>query len=239
MGSTLISLIAAAVSAAAALASVWFTRRGVVAERLAVAETLAVRFREPVLQAAFNLQSRIYNILRQSFLDQYMSPDRPDDEREYASENTLYLLGQYFCWVEILRRESQFLDPRNEERNRVVAQQLEVVRDAFASSEVEDPVFRLFRGEQRAIGEVMLAPTEVQDGRYPRWDCIGYAAFIRKMSDGDDRWFRRTRADLQALARDPANSQERMVRIQHALLELVNILDPAGERVSMGMRSRL
>src|SRR5512144_1475496 len=161
MEGSVVSLVAAGISASAAVVSGWFTRRTIASERLAVADELAVRFREPLLQAAFNLQSRIYNLVRLGFLERFMAETSRPEDREYAAENTLYLLGQYFCWVEILRRESQFLDARSRARNRAVADQLEKIRDVFASSEIPELVFRIFRGEQRAIGEVMLTPSEV------------------------------------------------------------------------------
>jgi hypothetical protein len=234
------AVAAATISASAAVVCAWFARRTLISERLAAADEVAVRFREPLLQAAFNLQSRIYNVVRLGFLERFMSETSPAEDREYAAENTLYQLGQYFCWVEILRRESQFLDPRHQARNRIVADQLEKIRDVFASSEIPELVFRIFRGEQRAIGEVMLTlpPTEGPHG--PRWECSGYAAFVRERGDQEnDRWFRRTRDDLVVLLKEPGRHYQRLVLIQHALLDLVDVLDPNGERASMGMRERL
>lgn|SRR5512144_1395413 len=238
MDSSSVALVAAAISFSSALTCAWFSRRTIVSERLAAADEVAVRFREPLLQAAFNLQSRVYNIVRQGFLTRFLAEARPTEDREYAAENTLYLLGQYFCWVEILLRESQYLDPRNQARNRVVTEHLETVRDVFASSEISEPVFRIFRGEQRAIGEVMLTPTDAPHG--PRWECRGYAAFVRQRGDAeDDRWFSRTRKDLVVLLKEPGRHQERLILVQHALLNLVDVLDPRGERVPIGMRERL
>lgn len=238
MDSSTVSLVGAALSASAAIASGWFTRQTVTSERLAAADELAMRFREPLLQSAFNLQSRIYNIVRLEFLERFMAETCPAEDREYAVENTLYLLGQYFCWVEILRRESQFLDPKDRARNRAVANHLEQIRELFTSSEIPEPVFRTFRGEQRAMGEVMLTPTEAARG--PRWECMGYAGFVRQREDEqNDHWFRRARADLDVLLKEPGRHHDRLVLIQHALLDLVDVLDPHGERVSMAMRERL
>lgn len=238
--SSVVSLVAAVVSALSALASAWYARHTILSERLAAADDLAQRFREPLLQSAFNLQARLYNIVRLDFLQRFMTKDSRPEEREYAIENTLYLLGQYFCWVEIIRRESQFLDPRNRATNRVVADQLEHVRDAFASSQDAELIFRLFRGEQRAIGEVMLVPNEKASPGAPRWDCRGYAAFIRGRSDqSNDRWFKQTREDLLLLSEEPGRHEARLVVIQHALLDLVELLDPAADRVSARMRTRL
>ncbi|MGH3835334.1 MAG: hypothetical protein ACRDSF_06465, partial [Pseudonocardiaceae bacterium] len=72
----------------------------------------------------------------------------------------MHVFGQYFCWVEIVRRESQFIDPRSDQRNRANALGLEAVMDTFSDSiGIQEKCFRFFRGEQRALGEMMLVPT--------------------------------------------------------------------------------
>ena len=43
------------------------------------------------------------------FIETYYVDDRPDD-KEYARENTLFVLAEYLGWAEILRREVRFLD---------------------------------------------------------------------------------------------------------------------------------
>jgi hypothetical protein len=230
-----VALIAATISAIAAIVSASLAAHSVSSTRNAAADDVAARFREPVLQAAFNLQSRFYNIVNLNFLQVFAGDSARDDEREYAYKNTLYLLGQYFCWVEILRRESQFLDPRSRTRNREIARHLERVRDAFASSEEAETVLRIFRGNQRAIGEVMLEPIVYATPERPRWECIGYATFDRKMEDpAVYQWFARPRSDLGILLTDPARAT-RIVLVQHALLDLIHTLDPSAERVSAHM----
>ena len=46
----------------------------------------------------------------------------------------LYLFGQYLGWVEIIRRESQYVDPRSRKNNRLIVEKLEHVRDCIAES---------------------------------------------------------------------------------------------------------
>jgi hypothetical protein len=237
-----LSIITALISVAGALISFLFSRRAVQHDRVAAAEALALKFREPLVQAAFNLQSRLYNILEQEFLQRFLLSDGASaQDRDYAVESTLYVLGQYFCWVEIIRRESQYVDPRDAERNREVARQLEEIRDVFATSErLEDPVFRLFRQEQRALAEVMLVPVPQPQHGLPRWECMGYAAFIAALrNDEFNRWFVRLREDITALAKEPDLHRERLVEAQHALLGLIEVLDPRGDRVSLRLRKRL
>jgi hypothetical protein len=152
----------------------------------------------------------------------------------------MYLVGQYFCWVEIVRRESQFLDPRSNDGDRKIANQCEQVRNAFASSNLPGSELRIFRGQQRAMGEVLLDPIERASAGLPRWDCLGYAAFVER--SGDDRfnrWFGPLRTDLTTIADDPGRAKERIVAIQHELLGLVELLDPEAARTSGKLRERL
>jgi hypothetical protein len=236
-----LSIVTALISVVGALLSFWFSRRAAHHDRITEAEALAMKFREPLVQAAFNLETRLYNILRQDFFQRFLVSDVAVQDRDYAVDNTLYVLGQYFCWVEIIRRESQYMDPRDAARNRVVAQQLEEIRDVFATSErFEDPVFRLFRGEQRALAEVMLVPVHDPQHGLPRWECMGYAAFVGAMRDDEfNRWFTRLREDITALAKEPDLHRERLVGAQHALVGLIEVLDPGGDRIPLTLRERL
>jgi hypothetical protein len=182
----------------------------------------------------------MYNITRMDFLRVIDSSERPGD-REYAVDNTLYLVGQYLCWVEIVRRESQFLDPRSGEAERAVADQIERVRHAFASSEPElSTHLRIFRGQQRAIGEVMLEPVKRPQPGCPRWDCMGYARFIeQRQGEPLTRWFRPLVTDLEQMRADPQAGMKRCVLVQHELLALIQLLDPEAKRTSGRLRERL
>ncbi len=72
-------------------------------------QELMNRLRDPVLWAAFDLQSRIYNIVLQRFFLVYLVHGS-DEQRAYAQRNTVFLFAQYLAWVEIVRRSVQFLD---------------------------------------------------------------------------------------------------------------------------------
>ena len=121
------------------------------------AERLLRRYRDPLVRAAFDLQSRLYNIAVNDFLKHLRGTLA---EYEYARESTLQVIGEYFCWVEIMRREVQFLDLREFARNRALSERLDALNHVFLS-EGPDPVLRAFRGEQRAIGEVMMSDPAV------------------------------------------------------------------------------
>lgn len=106
----------------------------------------------PLLRSAYDLQSRIYNVcLRDGFTG--------SRDPEYFRLNTLSLFGEFLAWLEIIRREIQFLD---------------------------------VGAVQRAIGELMLVRTDGQAAAGPRYECMGYAAFVAAHEDlAFAKWFTR------------------------------------------------
>lgn len=118
---SLIPILPVLISALGAVASVAISIRAARVERLSAAQELATRFREPLLDAAFNLETRIYNIVELDLFGRFLGADSTESEKEYAVLNTMHVFVQYFCWVEILRRDSQFIDPRKEKLNRALA----------------------------------------------------------------------------------------------------------------------
>jgi hypothetical protein len=241
--SSVISLAGAAISAVGALIAVMLNRRGIMRDRRLAADDLAVRYRVPLLHAAFNLQSRLFNIGRQNFLATFLSGGSPG-EAEYARFNTAYLIGQYLCWAEILRREAQLLAPLQRGRDRDITVAMENIRYEMADSRSNpDPVLRIFRGDQRAIGEVMLTTTnEPADRIGPRWDCLGYAAFVQALTDKQPpitRWMQPLLEDIDKLAANYRAHEARITAIQHHLVELISLIDPDGNRIPTSLREEM
>ncbi|MCC5479054.1 hypothetical protein [Streptomyces barringtoniae] len=234
-------LLVAVVSGAVALASIAMSARASRRQTLFAAElerqTAALsrkvarqdvmgRVRDPLLWAAFELQSRIYNIARSEsgFLTFYYKEGTPR-ERKYALRNTLYVFAQYFGWVEILRQRIQFLDLGEQEYNRKVMELLHEVSGHFSSDTNRGNGFRLFRGEQRALGELVIWADGEKQG------CIGYVDFCRRLDADRDfaDWFTSLEESIRHLG-DEYYSESRLIRVQHALVQLINFLDPDGER---------
>jgi hypothetical protein len=67
------------------------------------AEAILSRYREPLLGAAHNLQSRLYNAVQNGFLARYLGGKDPERAR-CARDHTAYVLAEYLCWAEIIRR---------------------------------------------------------------------------------------------------------------------------------------
>lgn len=186
------------------------------------AEEVLTKYREPLLQAAFELQSRLYNIIRQGLLKNFYVHGS-DRDRAYTVENTLYVLAQYLAWTEIIRREVQFLDLGKVDLTRNLSNLQEHIRVILLSTRYGN-VFRVFRGEQRAIGELMIVGHDGVD------DCIGYAAFVAKQEEAFRFWFEPLRQSVDALATDLKSDNGRLKELQHALIELIEYLDSEGVR---------
>jgi hypothetical protein len=232
------ALVVASISGVVALASVVISARASRGQALLAAElerqTTALardaarqdvmsRVRDPLSSAAFDLQSRIYNISRGGFLTFYTGGT--PREQDYALHNTLYVFAQYFGWVEILRRRVQFLQLGEREDNRRVMLLLHDVSGRFASTTNRGSAFRLFRGEQRALGELIISPGADEHG------CIGYVEFCRRLNNDQEfaGWFSSLDESIRTLG-DEYSMEPRLIDIQHALVELIKFLDQEGER---------
>lgn len=185
-------------------------RRTAMIDRDLRAEEVLKRYREPLAAAAFDLQSRLYNILRLDFFGKYGdSHPRAGD----ALTTTLFRLSQYFGWTEILRRDIQFLSfPEAEETRRVAHLQAEIsqrfLTDAYG------PELMIWADEQRAIGERMI-----REDQNPVL-CMGYATFRDRCEDTFAEWRDRLRPELRSEA-----AHKRLRDVQHLLCELVETLD--------------
>lgn len=185
------------------------------------ADAVLARYREPLVGAAYELQGRLYNIIKLGFLGKYYV-DGDEAQKSYAVENTLYVVAQYFGWSEILRREIQFLSFADSERTRMVAERQRFIVELFQSDDDElGRPFLVWRGEQRAIGELMIS----RDG--DQTQCLGYASFAERQDPQFRSWLDRLETEIDELA---MGHTPRLVELQHALVDLVRELDPKGLR---------
>ncbi|MBD2461481.1 hypothetical protein H6G89_10515 [Oscillatoria sp. FACHB-1407] len=212
-----------------------------VASREAQTTALMSKYRDPLLRSAIDLQSRLFNIRQNYVLHNF--DQRSLSEQEYLINNTLYVFAEYFGWVEILRREIQFLDLGDLELNRRLSELLVNITKAFGTNHFNgqsnfDSTFQLFNGEQRAIGEIMMQPRSTDQTL--GYECIGYAAFVQKMSDSEfARWFIKLKADLNEITTQSTLSGERLILIHSRLIDLIDFLDPRCVRVPLKYRTRI
>ncbi|GAB7323477.1 hypothetical protein MBLNU13_g05924t1 [Cladosporium sp. NU13] len=227
-------------------------------------ERLLRKYRDPLLLAAQDLQSRIYNITENNVLTfLHGSSDYQDCLIIY----TAFLFGQYLCWTHILRQQAQFACFATEERGRNkrlvdLLGRIQTCLNTDRWGPAEEP-FMLWKGHQLAIGELMTVSLPDASGSTELL-CMGYAEFTRKwkasdravnehraendseekgvsqtQSQGNDSevfrgWFGYIERGIYRVERQrhhgDSTAFNRIRRLQHLLLELVEALDPNGSR---------
>ena len=201
----------------------------------AAATRVRHQYRDPLLDAAQTLQSRIFNVVANATSPRTCIAATPTRNATRAT-TPIYAFAEYMCWVEIVRRELRFLDVGDLDHNRQLLAQLTQTQVTLQSDRLHGP-FRVFRGRQRAIAELMMVPTGAHEG--PRNESIGYAAFCRRLDDDAAfaAWFGRLREDVEAaVSRD---RDDRLIRLQHDLIDLIDHLDPKSLRIPPEYRKRL
>ena len=188
--------------------------------------------RRPLLRAAHNLQSRLYNIVEQGFLTIYC---QDESYRHYAVTSTLFNIAHYLGWVEAMRTKTIFFDFGPAASKRKLEAHLQEIESIF-SRDTLDRVFMLFRLEQKAIGE-LLVPAATGDSQI---ESLGYAAFVSRLGDPEfKRWFSRLEENIERIALNPATHEERLVLLQHALINLIDYLDPDREFYPAELRQKI
>lgn len=222
-----VALLAAVASVVAALLAARGQRKAAAAsaDRAAAdrAQELLDRYQEPLLRAAYELQSRLYNILKRGLFG------TPELDRRYVERSTVWLLGQYLGWAEIIRREAQFFKPAAAEDRATVQRLLGDVARALSSDSFGDPRLQIHRSEQRALGEVMIIDGRDADGD-ERSDCLGYATFDEAMDTEGGRLHRWFAPLLSQVWPEQGRVSERLLPLQHALIALIEHLDPQSTR---------
>jgi hypothetical protein len=235
-------VIPSAVAIGAAVIAVWGQLRvkrveaqlqlqKAVADRRAETQQTARRFREPLGRAAYELQSRIFNIVRSGFAEVHRGKS-DDRTRSYAIKHTVFVIAQYFAWTELIRREIQFIDLGADEETRKLAQLQHKIYSIWQTERCE-PLLRVFGGEQHAIGERMIreGPCGPQ--------CIGYASFLDYLKSDPDPLICALETDVQSLTTCLEQALPRLTELQHSLIDLVVFLDPAEVRFPEKNRTKI
>ena len=237
-----VALISGVIAIAAAVLAIWgqlkAARFASELERLRLAEqrrfdkeTTLARYREPLAHAAYDLQSRIYNILQRNFLQIYLTKGN-DRERGYAINNTVFVLAQYFAWTEIVRSDIQFIDLGEDEPTRKLRSLQDTIYAVLQNDRL-DRSLRVFAGEQRAIGERLITRN------HERVDSMGYGAFLDQLPSGKDTLLDALRDDVVRLAENVEVARPRLAALQHALIDLLDFLDPKGIRFPQERRLKV
>lgn len=235
----IVSIIIAAVSLIGSLAAAAFT--GWISfyvdqvKRRSEAKALIHKYRDPLMLAAYDLQSRLWGLVQQNLL-RYIEDDT---KKDLLYVYTAFLVGQYLSWTYILRRQAQFLRFSTDKTNKQLNKILDAITSEFSLDrhKGEDP-FMLWRGQQMAIGELM---TLEEEGK--QLYCMGFAAFTQKYHNEPDfkKWFQPIETGItflvDAMAHGNSMANYRLRRLQHLLIDLVLLLDQ--DRVASGQNKQL
>ena len=69
-------------------------------------------------------------------------------------------------------------------------------------------------------------------------ECIGYGAFLHKFTLGEDELVDAVRKEIGRLDSDLQSAEQRLIGVQHALIDLLSILDPDYIRFPRNRRTK-
>jgi hypothetical protein len=199
-------------------------------ERQVARDEVMKRYQGPLLHAVYDLQSRLYNILSNGFLDIYLVRGTPE-QRNYAEYNTAFLIAQFFGWTEIIRQEVQFIEFAEDDKTRSLSDLRDEIYSLWQTDGLADPLM-IWAGEQRAIGELMI------ELRGQQLVCKGYANFLKSFGAGQEPLMERLRRAVLESAAVQRNAHDRLRAIQHKLIDMLDVLDPQGMRFRAAWRTK-
>ena len=180
----------------------------------------AERVYEPLAQSAAELQSRIFNIVETGWIGMQK---RYESHGDYAVASTAFLFAHYLGWIEA-RRQAVLSSSGEGGRDLSVQRLIDQVLNTLRRSE-DSEGFLFFTTEQRAIGELMLTWETIPETAVRIPHVAGYAAFVRRYRHEDEfrAWFASIDTGMDLVSK---GDNHRLVAIQHALVALIDELDP-------------
>ncbi|KAF8798391.1 hypothetical protein BYT27DRAFT_7203486 [Phlegmacium glaucopus] len=193
------------------------------------------KHRDSLLKACEQLQSRIV-ILPECSRERPKVKSSVYDPAVYDHLFTIFSFGRFFAWIFSLENEVLGVHPDLISRDKQVFDTVYEIRRALDHPHFDEP-FNIFMGLQSAIGEVMM-----KDGKMG--DVMGFAAFIEKWKSPAFReWFVQVQNGLETFADPPTHTATgrmcRIIQVQHLLISLIEILDPAQQRSHTRTRKRI
>jgi hypothetical protein len=202
-------------------------------ERRLASEKAVSKYREPLARAAYDLQSRLYNLLAGNLIEKYLLAG-DDREKSYVVNNTVFVIAQYFAWTEIIRREIQYIDLGDDKQTQRLARLQDTIYALWQrDSKFPSKLLRVWAGEQRALGESMIR----EGPRGP--ECIGYGEFLQKLKSEDSTGLLRAlESEIKVLRKLTPEQRPRLVALQNALIDLLAFLDPNNIRHPADRRAK-
>lgn len=102
-------------------------------------------------------------------------------DADYLRRSTVFVIAEFFGWLEIIRREMQFLNLGAVDSTRDLEFKFTKIRHEFATDAGADD-FYIYRVEQRAIGELMISRLEAPGVGEPSHECMGLCLVRRTLT---------------------------------------------------------
>jgi hypothetical protein len=145
-----------------------------------------VAWANPIQDAAISLERRLANILEdegyKALQPGYTTADW-SITYDYFLSSTMFLFGQYFCWIQMLRLELNFELFRTQKEKVALFDKIDEVSKAlgnyppaYSGTGNDTQVFRL---QQRGVGELLARRTEGKRA------CQTYSRFTAKISGAE------------------------------------------------------
>jgi len=187
------------------------------------------KYSDPLLVTAHDLQDRLWELLETRIT-------KFDRENHNGKENldlfTCYLLAQFLAWTHILKIKTQFLAFYEDKSTSNLRKILYKINDELSTSRYDQSGwnFRLWPGHQLAIAENMMVLEKENCQLRPMGWHQFKEEFGNKFTDYF-RWFRESITDMLDAKEKKADAipDQRLRRLQHLLIDLINTLDSTGQ----------
>lgn len=173
-------------------------------------ELQKTQYREPFLKSTYDLQGRLYNIIKTGYIENFILQDRSLRKQKYSINNTVFLIAQFLAWNELIRNELFYLDVNNKKSNIKLATAIDQLYSVWKLNE-----FQIYPGEQRAIGELMIENQK----------CIGYSTFLKRYSNKTEEIINVLYDFIDYISKEQSDMKE-LITIHSSLIDILDILDP-------------
>ncbi|KAF9062051.1 hypothetical protein BDP27DRAFT_1428338 [Rhodocollybia butyracea] len=238
----IISIVVAVVALLGTLAQAtltsWFSLHSEGKKRKDILRATFSKYHDPLHLAADDLAVKLTTIIYGS------TNTNRSYEDPYSVVHTSFVFAQFFAWVNILHRDTEFLRPHaasglaGADVMGLLSQIRLVLRSVYDPwfQIAAGPQFQIATGVQSAMGEVATAP-ELSDGK-GQLCCIGFATFCHKWQTDPEfqTWFDPIVQGIRDLAGhiDTRDIIDRLLILQHLLSDLIDVLDPKHIHSSSG-----
>lgn len=194
--------------------------------------SLTHKYTTPILLAAESLRNRLFNMIKLIKLiekNQWLSRNAQPNSNypTYYYISTVYSLGRFFAWVEILRSTVVYLDLSSVQETRRFEKYLEAIESCFSNPQILPGITDIelrtesdrdwcYSYELFAIGEIMI----IRDSHDNNLKTIGFSGFKKLFLNSPDSEFREYFDCLSLLFEDLKENEIRFKRIvvAHAFL---------------------